>query len=255
MPDPLLHGYGRFRAEYFAKEHELLAELAGGQNPGVLFVGCSDSRVVPELITQSGPGELFVLRNVANVVPPSGSFDPSSGAAVEYAVTVLKVRHAVVCGHTSCGGAEAAFVRDRNLLGPMPALRQWLTWVDPAAAKVRAAGKTGQDALDSVVGENVLAQLNNLLSYACVRAAVESGNLALHAWVYDVRGATLALYEPTQGTFVPVPAAEVTPPSRPETPSGSPPEVPGLRPEEAAAMAAPAARAARGAAEAAEEPA
>lgn len=253
MPKDLLHGFALFRANYFAKERELLEELARGQNPGVLFVGCSDSRVVPELITQSGPGELFVLRNVANAVPPSGSFDSSSGAAVEFAVQVLRVKHAVVCGHTSCGGAEAAFVRDRNLLGPMPALRQWLAFVEPAANRVRASGKTGADALDAVVRENVLGQLNNLLSYPCVRAAVEAGQLALHGWVYDVRGASLSIYDPEQDAFVAAPAPEVSAPagSGEPAPAAAAPE----RPEEEAALAAPEDPAGCGSPGAAEEPA
>lgn len=204
MPNHLLHGYSRFRAEYFASERELLLHLAAhGQQPSALFVGCSDSRVIPELFTSSNPGELFVVRNIANQVPSLEHPDASVGAALEYAVACLKVGHIIVCGHYGCGGVKATLAGRGGVRG-LPSLHEWLEGVEPAVARVRAAGLTGEAEFRSAVEENVLLQIDNLISFEPVRAALGEGRIDLHGWVYDLAGASLSIFDTARDCFVPV---------------------------------------------------
>lgn len=204
MPDHLLHGYARFRKQYFASEWLLLQRLAThGQRPSALFIGCSDSRVIPELLTFAAPGELFVVRNIANQVPALEHPDASVGAAIEYAVAVLKVRHIIVCGHYGCGGVKAT-LDGRDAVRALPSLSEWLEGVEPAVARVRAESLTGDAALARAVEENVLLQINNLLSFGPVQTALEAQELALHGWVYDLMSSRLSIYDTEKDTFTPV---------------------------------------------------
>ncbi len=201
MVQDLLHGHGRFRAEYAADERAYLERLAvEGQRPGAMFVGCSDSRVVPELLTGAEPGQLFVVRNVANVVPPSGGQAVSVGAALEFAVGHLRVANLIVCGHDRCGGIEA-LIDGISLVGE-PSLADWL---EPARAPVERARASGLDREAQVrraVEESVLEQLANALSYPVVRAARAAGRLDLHGWVYDVHALELRVFEAGRDSFV-----------------------------------------------------
>jgi len=204
MAEHLLHGYSRFRAEYFANEHAMLRRLAiQGQRPSALFIGCSDSRVIPELLTSAEPGDLFVVRNIANQVPELDHPDASVGAAIEYAVVHLAVRDIIVCGHYGCGGVKAT-LNGRDAIRELPSLYEWLEGVEPAVAKARAAKLEGEAALRRAVEENVLLQIDHLISFESVRVGLEKQKLALHGWVYDLASARLSLYETTQDCFVPV---------------------------------------------------
>lgn len=168
--------------------------LGGGQSPEALFVTCSDSRVVPTLITGARPGELFELRTAGNVVPPypsgndagQGSHPMSEAATIEYAVCVLGVRDIVVCGHSHCG-AVGALVRDEDL-SAVPAVRDWLNHSVTPDAALRSLGKTSQPSADvaEAVQTHVLAQVEKLRAYPCVRERVDDGSLTLHAWYYEV---------------------------------------------------------------------
>lgn len=211
MPEHLLHGYARFRKEYFANEHELLHRLATqGQKPSALFIGCSDSRVIPELFTFSEPGQLFVVRNIANQVPALEHPDASVGAAIDYAIAYLRVSHVIVCGHYGCGGVRAT-LEGRQAVSAYPSLSEWLEGVEPAVFRAREAGLWGDDALRRAVEENVLLQLNNLLTFESVREALEADRLALHAWVYDLASARLSIYETDKDAFAQVPVSELGP--------------------------------------------
>lgn len=172
----LAEGVRRFRTEAHPRHAELFAQLAGGQDPDVLFITCSDSRVDPSLITQTDPGSLFVCRNAGNIVPAWSDRPDGMAASVEYAVSVLDVAHAVVCGHSGCGAMRA-------LLEPppseaVPAVHRWL----------REAGITPNDeeAVDDVIARNARTQLDHLRTHPAVDTAVASGRLQLHAWVYDI---------------------------------------------------------------------
>ncbi|MFO0580426.1 MAG: carbonic anhydrase [Polyangia bacterium] len=203
MPDHLLHGYARFRKQYFASEWLPLQRLAThGQRPSALFIGCSDSRVIPELLTSAAPGDLFVVRNIANQVPALEHPDASVGAAIEYAVAILKVRHIIVCGHYGCGGVKAT-LDGRDAVRALPSLNEWLEGVEPAVARVRAESLVGDVALARAVEENVLLQINNLLSFGPVQTALEAQELALHGWVYDLLSSRLSIYDTEQDTFTP----------------------------------------------------
>ena len=199
----LLRGHERFQAEFATRERTFLKRLSSeDQKPSTLYISCSDSRVIPELLTASRPGELFVVRNVANVVPRAE--DPaalSAGAAIEYAVSVLKVPHIVVCGHFGCGGVKAA-IAGKERVRHYPHLHQWLDYVEPAATKAKAAGFVDEELETYAVEENVLDQMLNLISYPCVREAVDAGTLALHAWVYDLDG-SLSVYDARSRSFQP----------------------------------------------------
>ena len=183
----LLSGHATFRREFVAGSKTFLDELAAEhQSPDALFIGCSDSRVIPELLTTSAPGELFVVRNVANLVPPAQRADSCVGAALEYSVEALGIRHIVVCGHYGCGGVKAMIEGvDQQ---KMPELESWLrdAAVLNAAARAGHADKSEQWRL--AVEENVLDQLANLTSYPGVKSRLDSGEMTLHGWVYDLRG-------------------------------------------------------------------
>lgn len=217
MPKALLERHEAFRATAFGRSRGFLQLLASeGQSPDALFVGCSDSRVVPELLTNSSPGSLFVVRNVANVVPVLAHPDASVGAAIEYAVGHLHVPHIIVCGHTGCGGVKAAIDGIDHLVG-LPSLQEWLTGaIQPAidlvagrgAARVAEAGAhvdarpdAAEDHWRQVVEANVVVQLGNLLAFPCVADAVTAGTLELHGWLYDLHALTLSVYDAGRDTF------------------------------------------------------
>jgi carbonic anhydrase len=193
-----LAGAARF-PEYVAEHRELFDQLAQDQHPQVLFITCSDSRIDPDLITSSQPGDLFVARTIANVVPPFGSGAIGVGAAIEYAVLHLNVEHLVVCGHTDCGGIHA--LGTHIDLSREPHLARWIDYARPAKTKVDASGLP-QDARHlSMVRENVLLQLENLRSYDPVRHGERNGTLVLHGWVYYVDTGQVEMYDPVQDTW------------------------------------------------------
>lgn len=202
VSEALIRGHRRFRAEYAAGEREFLERLASkGQSPDALFIGCSDSRVVPELLTSSSPGQLFVLRNVANLVPVFADPDSSVGAAIEYAVSHLRVPHVIVCGHYECGGVKAA-LDGLDKVRALPSLFEWL-------GEVRAAAESVDPDLPPearwrrAVEESVVFQLGNLASYAAVSTALAEGLLRIHGWVYDLRTGGLSVYDAGKHAFVP----------------------------------------------------
>lgn len=190
----LIEGYRRFRESYRA-DHEVFDRLAEeGQDPKVMWIGCSDSRVIPELITGADPGELFIFRNIANVVPPASSAACATGAAVEYAVVHLGVDHIVVCGHSECGGiaslaAEPAPEREPHLVS-------WLELARPARTKVLSDSIAEERQYVEIIKTNVLMQLDNLRTYPCVVSGEGSGSLEIHGWFYDLHSGTIETWDP-----------------------------------------------------------
>ncbi len=181
----IIEGVKRFRHEEFDRKRELFEKLKGGQRPEVAFITCSDSRVNPNLFTQTEPGELFIIRNVGNIVP---AYDPSActseAAAIEYAVSVLKVRHIVVCGHSHCGAMQ-------GLLNPegvadLPSVVKWLTHATATSHRVKALhpGLSGDALLEKTIEEHALQQLKNIETHPSVVSAMARGTVELHGWTY-----------------------------------------------------------------------
>ncbi len=186
----LLEGYARFRRDIFPAQRELFESLAAGQQPETLFITCSDSRVVPSLITQTVPGTLFQIQNAGNLVPRYGAgLSGGTVATIEYAVMVLRVRDIVVCGHSDCGAMKALL--DPDQLTEVPQVAAWLAQAHGTRTFVEAElGDASTEArLLAAVQRNARVQLENVCTHPLVAAAVERGELRLHAWYYDfVRG-------------------------------------------------------------------
>jgi len=201
MTDHILERSHALRAEFFENQHELLDTLAHkGQSPDAMFIGCSDSRVVSELLTGARPGALFVARVVANIVPPYGTGQNAIGAAVEYAVLHLKVKDLIVCGHTDCGGINAL---DQPVdMAAEPAIAGWIEFARSAQSQADARGLTDGARHQAIVEENVLLQLENLKTYGAVRRALDEGQVELHGWVYDLAELQIRYYDADEGRFV-----------------------------------------------------
>lgn len=194
----LIEGALRFERDVFPQQRELYRELAGGQSPRWLLIACSDSRVVPSLLVQAGPGELFICRNAGNIVPAHGDHSGGVAATIEYAVQVLKVRHIIVCGHSDCGAMKA--VLHPEAVRELPAVASWVAYAARARAVVleTASGESEQRLIELLTLENVLAQLDNLRTMPCVAAKLSSGALALHGWFYDIAHGHFTAWDPEQ---------------------------------------------------------
>jgi carbonic anhydrase len=198
----LVDGLHKFKAEVFNSNQELFQPLIDGQRPEVLFVTCSDSRVAPNLITQTHPGELFILRNAGNIVPPYGAGLGGEAATVELAVLALGVRHIIVCGHTNCGAMSALV--EPGLLADAPAMRAWLAHAEATRRLVEEnyPHATGAARLTVAVEENVLTQIEHLRTHPAVRSRVARGELSLHGWVYKLETGEVFQYDAAQAQFV-----------------------------------------------------
>jgi carbonic anhydrase len=206
--DKLLDGYRRFRAGAFQDSKPLIQELvAQGQRPQVAVIACSDSRVEPATLFQTDPGDLFMIRNVANLVPPleeDGKFHGTS-AALEFAVLGLNVKHVIVLGHAHCGGVKAMMNADTEG-GQFTFVTQWVSMLAAAHRRVLATMAGADDETRTRVCEQnaVLVSLENLTTFPWVRERVEAGELQLHGWYIDIAEAKLSVYDGAQGKFEPV---------------------------------------------------
>ncbi|MFC9518184.1 carbonic anhydrase [Nocardiaceae bacterium NPDC056970] len=175
----LIEGVAHFRKDVFPGKAELFAHLATHHTPHTLFIGCSDARVVPELITGTDPGDLFVIRTAGNLVPAYTPEADGVAASIEYAVAVLGVRDIVVCGHSACGAMTA--IAQSHDLSTAPAVAAWLRHADASRARTTAVGDVG-----ALVRQNVHAQLANLATHPSVARALAEEKVALHGWVFDI---------------------------------------------------------------------
>lgn len=192
-------GHARLRAA-FDQDRAFFEKLASDkQKPRLLWIGCSDSRVVPAQITGADPGELFEIRNIANSVPPADAADDSVGAAIAYALEHLGIDDIVVCGHTGCGGVAALLEAD-DIDGD-PHLARWLDLTRPAHALVRAGGVTGEERHDEVAKAHVQFQIDNLMTYRAVAGRVADGSVSVHGWLYDMAEGRLLAYDPQTGQW------------------------------------------------------
>lgn len=200
--DNILHRAGRFRGEIFERESALYQRLAHeGQAPKALMISCADSRVVPELITQARPGDLFVCRNAGNIVPPFAQANGGVSSAVEYAVMALKVRDIVVCGHSDCG-AMKAFLHPEKL-AEMPNVASWLRHAHAAECVVNAAfpALDEPNKVRALAMENVVTQIHHLRTHPSVAAALARGDLSLHGWFFEIESGTIWALDGATGMF------------------------------------------------------
>jgi carbonic anhydrase len=179
----LAEGVAQFQRDVFSRKADLFAHLATTHTPNTLFIGCSDARVVPELITSSEPGELFVIRTAGNLVPAYGQGADGVAASVEYAVAVLGVRRIVVCGHSACGAMTA--LAEGHDLTAAPMVADWLRHADAARASACNAD------VAQLVRRNVIAQLENLATHPAVAQSLADRTLTLHGWVFDIPTGTV----------------------------------------------------------------
>ena len=186
------------------REREFYSQLAAGQSPSTLFIGCSDSRVDPTIITQQGLGELFVLRNAGNIVPCYGASNGGEPATIEYAVTALGVKDIVVCGHSGCGAIQAMLHPEK--MSKLPLVRDWLNHAEATRRIVEEnySQLTGEALLETAVREHVLVQIENLQTHPAVAVKLQRGELTLHAWVYQMKTGEILAYSTEDGGFEPL---------------------------------------------------
>lgn len=200
----LVEGHQHFLKDVFPERKDQFHLLAEQQAPRWLLITCSDSRIVPDLILGTGPGDLFISRNAGNVIPVTANDIDGTTATIEYAVEVLKVKHAIVCGHSDCGAMKAAL--DRRSLVNLPKASRWLQHVE-AAFNYRqpinpADGEHGE--LYSLIRGNVIAQLLNLKAQPAVARAMAAGKLQVFGWYYDILSGRIEQYDEQERSFKPL---------------------------------------------------
>ena len=200
----LVEGIHHFQQHVFPSKLRLFKRLAKGQQPIALLIICSDSRINPNLITHTEPGELFIIRNVGNMVPPYGAGNNGEAAAIEYAVSELGVKDIVVCGHTHCGAMTAILEPRRS--DRLPALRRWLRHGQATARIIgeNYAHLRGQALLNATAQENVLVQLQHLATHPAVAVRLARHDLNLHGWMYKIETGHVFRYAPDENQFVPI---------------------------------------------------
>jgi carbonic anhydrase len=207
----LVLGNKLFKEGYYKENEKTFIELSEkGQQPKALYIGCSDSRVLPNLMTKSAPGDLFVIRNVGNFVAP---YNPdnnfhSTASAIEYAVSILKTENIIVCGHTHCGAINALYDEKGTLDSKeLVHTRKWLSLGDNAKKQaLLALGNRADKDMTLRLTEklSVISQIENLLTYPSVKKRVESGTLTIHGWMYDIESGEIEYYDPDTSQFEPL---------------------------------------------------
>jgi carbonic anhydrase len=207
FPNLLIQGYRAFLSGRLLREQDRYRELAeAGQSPEVMVIGCCDSRVSPEVIFDARPGELFVVRNVANIVPPYAPDERAHGvsAALEFGVAALKIRHIVVLGHAHCGGVKA-YAEDAEPLSPGDFIGNWMRLMAPAIEKIGPRGSlTRAEYLTRLEQANIVNSLANLLTFPRLRKLIERGTVAIHGAYFGVATGELSVLDERTGAFVPV---------------------------------------------------
>lgn len=200
----LIQGIHQFRTQDFRPLQGLFEQLAKGQNPETLFITCSDSRIDPNLLTRSRPGDLFILRNAGNIVPPHGAGNGGEAATIEFAVAGLGVKDIIICGHSHCGAMKGLLQPETVI--PLPTVASWLSHAETTRRIVRDnyGHLEGDRLVTATVEENVLVQLENLRTLPSVASRLVRGDLHLHGWVYKIETGDVFAYDTTIGQFVPL---------------------------------------------------
>jgi carbonic anhydrase len=197
----LVQGIHKFQNDIFSSQRELFEHLATGQYPETLFITCGDSRINPNLITQTDPGDLFILRNAGNIIPPYSEVTTGEAATIEFAVAALGVHDIIVCGHSHCGAVKGLLNPEK--LTEMPAVAAWLHHAEPTWKIVSEKYRhLSEDALlGAAIQENVLVQLENLRTHPSVVKAIAAGKLKLHAWMYKIETGEIFAYDQADGQY------------------------------------------------------
>ncbi|MYM27564.1 carbonic anhydrase [Duganella sp. CY15W] len=204
--EKFISGFNRFQQQYFNENPDLYGNLRAGQRPGTLLIGCCDSRVDPVLLTGSDPGDMFVVRNIANLVPPcTPTASAGVSSAIEFAVCELEVERIIVLGHARCGGIRA-------VMAPKPVQRetdfvgQWMRIAQPVAERVRRdlAHRSSEEQHHACELASILLSLDNLLTYPWLKRRVDQGKLKLHGWYFDLESGALMAYSARQQQFLPL---------------------------------------------------
>ncbi|MDX1411892.1 MAG: carbonic anhydrase [Nitrospirales bacterium] len=198
----LLKGFNKFHREVFVSKQELFERLARGQEPQALFITCSDSRIDPTLLTQTEPGDLFILRNAGNLIPPYGAVVGGTTATIEFGVSVLKVKEIIVCGHTDCGAMKA--LMQPESLQELPAVREWLR-IAESTRQIMKDGYPdlrGEELFSETIKENVLVQIEHLRTHPSVAKRLRRGDLQIHGWVYSIATGEVWVYDSERRKFV-----------------------------------------------------
>lgn len=201
----LVQGVHHFQKIGFREREALFAKLKDAQAPEACLITCADSRIVPNLITNSEPGQLFIVRNVGNIVPCYGTSNNGELAAVEYAVVELGIQDVIVCGHTACGAMQS-LVRslDAGSLARVPLVQHWLRHADATLEIIREhyGHLQGEAVVNAAAEENVLVQLEHLRTLPVIASRISSGRVRLHAWMYKIESGEVFYYESGNGQFV-----------------------------------------------------
>ncbi len=207
----LIRGLDEFRQNYVSTHQQLLEQLSHGQKPRVLFITCSDSRVDPNLITHTDIGELFVIRNAGNIIPPYGAANGGEGGTIEYAITALGIEQVVVCGHSHCG-AMKGLLKLNQLQQDMPLVYDWLKHAEATRRLVleNYLGYQGEELVEILVAENVLIQIENLKTYPVVRSKLHQGKIQIYAWIYHLETGEVLAYDALTHTYIP-PQTQLSP--------------------------------------------
>jgi carbonic anhydrase len=200
--DKILQGVHDFRTKEYPKNRKFYEQLAADhQKPRALFITCSDSRVLPNVITQTVPGELFQIRNAGNLIPPFGASMGGEVATIEYAVTVLKVKNIIVCGHSQCGAIKALV--EGKVPDDMLGLKAWFHHAEATRKimQIKHRRKRAVERLRAVTEENVLVQLNHLSTHPCVAAGIAAGKLKVFGWYYDIATGVVKQFDQKMSAF------------------------------------------------------
>lgn len=197
----LIQGIHQFRVESFLPMQGLFEKLAKGQNPETLFITCSDSRIDPSLLTRAKPGDLFILRNAGNIVPPHGAGNGGEAATIEFAVAALGVKDIIICGHSHCGAMQGLLKPEQ--ITSLPAVSSWLSHAETTRRIIREnyGHLEGDRLLTATVEENVLVQLENLRTLPAVGSRLVRGDLHLHGWVYKIETGEVFAYDVENAQF------------------------------------------------------
>lgn len=196
----LILGVRKFNQEKFKDMQGIFEMLSRGQYPDILFITCADSRIVPSLFTDTAPGEMFVIRNVGNIIPPHETTAISSEAgAIEYAVNALKVKNIILCGHSDCGAMKGLITPD--LKKQLPTVASWLTH---SSAVLEKLAEKKEIKVEEVIKQNILVQIEHLKTYPIVAEKIASGDLAIHGWFYKFETGEIFVYQETQRDFIPM---------------------------------------------------